>query len=439
MERIPLTLVGLKLYDKHIKAYERKIHSVTDERDLAIIKDCFKSGLDSKEIAKKYRTRECTVNEKAENFWRFACDKEVATYSLRKYLNFNSADEDRVIELLNPPTKVLDVLYSVHSLDDLAVLSETELASIKDVDQDVINWVKTTLESKGLSLSTRDIIKTPEVLTTETKISDLPIDPLDKVYINSFATYLLNYDIDKSKSFMSRYSMVHKKIETLGDLYYIDIDDLDISRRTKYSLKWFMSKAKIDRTQFSRLVRRHCLLHTADSILRADKVSCYNSNIIKLSELDAILKEYNIDINSLETTYVLCDFNSKENIPSQYVPSALVEGECFILSVYVTSSAITIYLITKDQIKRMYKPEYLTFAELYDKYIDRYAEYISKNKTCKRDLKILKIAIKEMTPNTIVAQNLGVSSSIVSRVVTKFLAWAGMKERIELVKENNQD
>ena len=161
-------------------------------------------------------------------------------------------------------------------------------------------------------------------------------------------------------------------------------------------------------------------------------------DILRLSDVYKVLKNHNIDIDNLEKLYVLCDFNGKQNIPSQYMPSTIVEEDCFVLSAYITSTSITHYLISKDQIKRFYSCE-LNHEELFNTYIGLYTEKIAKSKNKDRDLEILRLKFKSTQPcyffNTDIAKKIGVSPSIVRRVVNDFLQWARRKEKLALTED----
>ena len=202
---------------------------------------------------------------------------------------------------------------------------------------------------------------------------------------------------------------------------------------------YIMSKAKLGRVQFSQFITPYSILRMTNNLLRYTSISCIKSEILKLSDVYNVIKDNNIDIDNLEKLYVLCDFNGKQNIPSQYASSTLVEEDCFVLSAYVTSTSITMYLISKDQIKRFYSCE-MSHEELYNVYIDLYTEEkIAKSKNKERDLEILRLKFKSTRPcyffNTDIAKKIGVSPSIVRRVVNDFLLWARRKEKLALTED----
>lgn len=450
MERTQLrkdTSPNRRLFEKHIEAYTRDSSLIRlskhRARDLEIIEDHYVSELDDEENAKKHKTRLSTVENIALDFYNYAVCREHAAYSLRKYCDFNSEDKDRVIELLDTPATVADVLYRyVVTLDELTCLTESEFASLAWVDENTLGYIKYLLSSTGLSF--KEPTPKVEVFTPETKVMDLPIDPIDKIHINRYGFYSLRDKLEKTNfpRLETDFTSVIKKIETLSDLYHVDIDALaehiKTKRKTKYDLKWYMAKAGLGRVQFSQFATPYLMIGMVNKLLRYNSISCIKSEILKLSQVYDILKGYNIDVDKLEKTYVLCNINGKENIPSQYVPTALVEDECLVLSTYVTSNAITVYLISRDQIKRFYSGE-MSHEQLYNAYIDLYTEKIAKSKNKDRDLEILRVKFKSTQPcyffNTDIAKHLDISPSIVRRVVNDFLMWARRKEKLALTED----
>lgn len=447
MERTSLLRKGensdRSLFEKHVEAFTRDElikFSKHLARDLEIIKDSYAYGLADEENAKKHKTKTTTVETITLNFYSYAVCREQTAYTLRKYCDFNSKDEARVIELIDPPAIVAKVLYRyVTTLDELTCLTEEEFTSLDGAGNWILDYVRDMLIAEGLSF--KEPSPKVEVFTPETKIMDLPIDPIDKIYINRFGLYSLRDPFENTSvpRFPADFTSIVKKIETLADLYYVDISELHITKRkTKYDLMYAMTKAKLGRVQFSQVIKPYSILKKTNSLLRHSSISCLKREILRLSDVYNVLKYNNIDIDRLEKLYVLCDFNGKQNIPSQYVPSTLVEEDCFVLSAYVTSTNITYYLISKDQIKRFYSCE-MSHEELYDAYIDLYTEKIAKSKNKERDLEILRLKFKSTRPcyffNNDIAKKLSVSSSIVRRVVNDFLQWARRKEKLALTED----
>ena len=430
------------LFEKHVEAFTRDELIKSSKhlaRDIEIIKDRYVYELADEENAKKHKTKLTTVETLTLNFYSYAICREQTAYTLRKYCDFDSKDEARVIELIDPPAIVANVLYRyVVTLDELTCLTEEEFTSLDGAGNWILGYVKDMLISEGLSFKE----PSPKVeYTPETKILDLPIDPIDKIYINRFGMYSLRDPFEETRvpRFPSDFTSIVKKIETLADLYYVDINELHITKRkTKYDLMYAMVKAKLGRVQFSQAIKPHSILKKTNSLLRHNSISFLKSEILRLSDVYKVLNDHNIDIDNLEKLYVLCDFKGKQNIPSQYVPSTLVEEDCFVLSAYITSTSITIYLISKDQIKRFYSCE-LNHEELFNTYIDLYTEKIAKSKNKERDLEILRLKFKSTQPcyffNTDIAKKIGVSPSIVRRVVNDFLQWARRKEKLALAED----
>lgn len=451
MERTSLVRKGespnRSFFEKHVEAYTRDSGLIKlskhRARDLEIIKDYYVSELGNEDNAKKHKTRLSTVENLALDFYNYAVCREHTAYTLRKYCDFNSEDEARVIELLAPPPIVANVLYKyVVTLDELTCLTLDEFVTLDGMTKNILGYVENMLSAEGLSF--REPSTKVEVYTPETKILDLPIDPIDKIRINRFGLYSIRGPIETSRARLATdFTSIIKKIETLADLYYIDINELcvyaKIKRKTKYDLMHFMSKAKLGRVQFSQFITPYLILKMTNNMLRYTSISCIKSEILKLSDVYNVIKDNNINIDNLEKLYVFCDFNGKQNIPSQYASSTLVEEDCFVLSAYVTSTSVTMYLISKDQIKRFYSCE-MSHEELYNAYIDLYTEEkLAKSKNKERDLEILRLKFEKpcfaFSFNIDIAKKIDVSPSIVRRVVNDFLQWARRKEKLALAED----